>query len=239
MSKITKVTLIVLLTLITYSFTFSQDSINDRIVEIAENFLGTPYDPDPLGTYVRQKVIIHDEKVDCLYLVFRVIELALSTNESHSIEIALEKRFKTKGIISNGVVINYEDRYKYAEDAIPTGKLGNDITLLISDKISVTFSSRVHRFEFIPKSEICKIEKKLRNGDILFFVKHPKDRKVDEIIGHLGIVKIEGGKAFLIHASGYKVKNYKTTKNVGKVTKEPLCKYLMKSRFLGIKVTRL
>jgi hypothetical protein len=239
MLKAVKVTLIVLFLATTYSFAFSWSNINDRIVEIAESFLGTPYDPDPLGAYVRKKVIVYDEKVDCLYLVFRVIELAIATNESHSIEIALEKRFKTRGIISNGIVINYEDRYEYAEDIIPTGKFGNDITRLLSDKIAVTSSFRVPKFEFIPKSEICKVEKKLRNGDIVFFVKNPNKRNVDEIIGHLGIVKIEGSKAFLIHAKGHKVKNYENAENVGKVTKEPLCKYLMRSNFLGIKVTRL
>jgi len=230
----------VLLISISFPFScFSQGSVNERIVHFAEGFLGTDYDPDPLGAYVRKKVIVYDEKVDCVYLVFRSVELALANNESNSIEIALDKRFKTRGIMSNGLVLNYDDRYEYMEDVIPTGKLGKDITHSLSERIAHTSSPRVSDFDFIPKEEINKVAKKLKDGDIVYFVKGVKDRKENEIVGHLGIVKIERGEVFLIHASGIKVNDYTRVKSTGRVVKVPLCKYVLKSRFLGIKVTRM
>jgi len=41
--------------------------------------------------------------------------------------------------------------------------------------------------------------KRLKSGDIVFFVKKPEKRKVGEIIGHIGIIRVEksqkgGGK---------------------------------------------
>ena len=60
--------------------------------------MGTPYDIDPLGTYVARSVIVADEKVDCMYLVFRAVELALSSTPAEAIQIALQKRFHSKGV---------------------------------------------------------------------------------------------------------------------------------------------
>src|ERR1700690_2093600 len=102
--------------------------VGDRIAFWAEQFLETPYDPDPLGCYVRDKSIVADEKVDCMYLTFRVVELALASDPSRAIEIALEKRFRGKGIIEEGKILNYADRFQYGEDMIESGKWGREIT---------------------------------------------------------------------------------------------------------------
>ena len=40
--------------------------VGERIAFWAEKFIGTPYDTDPLGDYVRREVIVADERVDCM-----------------------------------------------------------------------------------------------------------------------------------------------------------------------------
>ncbi|MGD0282265.1 MAG: hypothetical protein ABSB95_07890, partial [Dissulfurispiraceae bacterium] len=97
-------------------------STGERIAVFAERFVGTPYDTDPLGTYVRQAVIVADEKVDCMYLVFRAVELALSSSPAEAVQAALQKRFHTKGVVTDGKVVNYDDRFAYGEDMISSGK---------------------------------------------------------------------------------------------------------------------
>ena len=52
--------------------------IGERIALWAEKFTGVPYDSDPLGEYVSKATIVADERMDCMYLTFRVVELALS-----------------------------------------------------------------------------------------------------------------------------------------------------------------
>ena len=79
---------------------------------------------------------------------------------------------------------------------------------------------------------------RLKSGDILFFATKPEKRKVGEIIGHMGIIKVKktdrnlkGGGIFLIHASGIKERG-------GTVKKILLREYLSRMGFLGVKITR-
>jgi hypothetical protein len=44
----------------------SQVHIGEKITLWAEEFLGTPYDPDPQGEYVTKKAIVADQRVDCM-----------------------------------------------------------------------------------------------------------------------------------------------------------------------------
>lgn len=210
--------------------------VGERIAFWAEKFIGTPYDQDPLGTYVSQRAIVADERVDCMYLVFRSVELALSTSPDEAIQIALEKRFHTRGIIQNGHVINYEDRLAYGEDMIFSGKWGREITSQIGETISIKGGrGKDYWHVLLPKQLLAEVGK-LRSGDLIFFVKFPEQRQKDEGIGHMGIIKVEEIKGkpevFLIHASGLKNKG-------GEVKKVPLRKYLARMPFMGVMVTRI
>ena len=80
--------------------------------------------------------------------------------------------------------------------------------------------------------------KRLKSGDLVFFAKKPEKREVDEIIGHMGIIKVteaernqRSREIFLIHASGTKGKG-------GAVKKVLLREYLSKMPFIGVKITR-
>jgi len=205
-------------------------TVGERIVFWAEKFIGTPYDQDPMGEYVTKAAIVADERVDCMYLTFRAVELALSRTPEEAIQIALERRFHSKGLLKDGRVLNYEDRYEYGEDMVASGKWGRDITSQVGKTKRIKGSRSKPFVDILPTDQIRNRIERVKNGDILFFVKKVEDRKVGEIVGHIGIVKVEQ-EAYLIHASGTKGKG-------GEVKKVPLKEYLLKMSFIGVMITR-
>jgi hypothetical protein len=212
--------------------------IGERIAFWAERFVGTPYDIDPIGEYVARGVIVADERVDCMYLTFRAVELALSNNPADAIEIALDKRFHTRGILKDSNVVNYDDRFEYGEDMIFSRKWGKEITSEIGRVAKIKGSRGLDSIDMLPLGELMKKMQKLKTGDIIFFIKNPKKRISEEIVGHIGIIKIEnrGQKTedrqiYLIHAGGIKGK--------GGIVKKVLFKDYIKSMpFIGAKITR-
>ena len=218
--------------------TLKGKSTGERIAIFAERFVGTPYDTDPLGTYVTRAVIVADEKVDCMYLVFRAVELALSSTPAGAVQTALEKRFHTKGVVTDGKVVNYDDRFAYGEDMIRSGKWGKDITTEIGKTVMIHSPRSAESIDMLPPAEVLKGMTRLKDGDLLFFIKDPSRSTSDEIVGHIGIIRISGGKTgavnsgiYLIHASGRKGKG-------GTVKKATLSNYLKTMPFIGVIITR-
>ncbi|MGC2061565.1 MAG: hypothetical protein WA610_01210 [Thermodesulfovibrionales bacterium] len=205
--------------------------VGDRIAFWAGQFVGTPYDPDPLGCYVREKVIVTDDKVDCMYLAFRAVELALAKGPEEATSIALEKRFVGTGVLQGGKVLNYADRFEYGEDMIESGKWGREITSEFGRTEQVAGSRGRDTVPVLSARDAAKNAGRLQNGDIVFFVRNPAKRISDEIIGHIGIIKKEANKTYLIHASGLKNKG-------GKVKKTLLADYLKIMPFIGLRVNR-
>lgn len=206
----------------------------ERIALWAEKFVGTPYDPDPLGEYVTKKTIVADERMDCMYLTFRAAELALSSTPDDAIQTALDKRFHNRGVINDGVVVNYEDRFEYGEDMIDSRKWGREITSELGAVSRIKGSRGRDMVVVVPKDTLnAMIRKgsKFRSGDIIFFITSPEKRVLDEIVGHIGIIKKEGSEIYLIHAGGLKNKG-------GEVKKVLLYDYLKTMPFHGIRVTR-
>jgi len=202
----------------------------ERIAFWAERFVGTPYDEYPLGEYVRKNVVVADERVDCMYLTFRTVELALGTDPGDSRRIALHLRFLHRGMVENGRVVNYEDRFQYGEDMIESGKWGREITSEIGENSTVTGPSGKSA-TFVPAGLISQSPGSFRSGDIVFFVNPPEKMAGGVIVGHIGIIKKETDKIYLIHASGKKERG-------GSVKKVLLGDYLSIMPFEGIKVTR-
>jgi len=213
-------------------------STGERIAYWVEQFIGVPYDPDPLGEYVSKATIVADERVDCMYLTFRAVELALSRTPEEAIQIALEKRFHSKGVLKDGQVMNYDDRFEYGEDMIESGKWGMEVTAEVGKMMKVKGSRGKNFVEILSTGMLLKGIKNLRSGDIVFFIKKPEERKRQEIVGHLGILKVEknpkskaGKEIYLIHASGIKGKG-------GVVKKVLLKEYLSEMPFIGVRITR-
>lgn len=205
--------------------------LGERIARWAEEFVGTPYDPDPLGEYVTKKTIVADGRVDCMYHTFRSVELALSLTPAEAVEAALEKRFKTRGVLSGGEVANYDERFQYAMDMLASGKWGTDITRQLASTEQIPGARGFGAVHIIPALLVPEAEKGLTSGDIVFFVKDPQKRAVGEIIGHIGIVKRDESGVWLIHASGRKNRG-------GEVRKILLGDYTKSMPFVGIKVSR-
>ena len=207
----------------------------ERIAFWAGKFVGTPYDRDPLGIYVTRQTIVADDAVDCMYLTFRAVELALSRTPEEAIQVALDKRFRTRGVLQEGKVANYEDRFQYGEDMVESGKWGKEITDRVGRTARIRGSRGRDFYEVLPPHEIARKKDRLRSGDLLFFFKIPEKRVVEEGVGHMGIVKVEGQesekKIFMIHASG-------TKSSGGAVKKVLLIDYLSAMPFVGVKVTR-
>jgi hypothetical protein len=212
--------------------------IGEKIAFWAEKFIGVPYDTDPLGEYVSRATIVADQRVDCMYLTFRAVELALSETPEEAIQVALEKRFHSKGILKEGQVINYDDRFEYGEDMIESGKWGKEVTSEFGEMMRIRGSRGKDFVEAISAVRLLKGMKNLKSGDIIFFVVKPEKRKAGEIIGHMGFIKVEerldnpgSREAYLIHASGTKRKG-------GAVKKVLLKEYLSKMPFTGAQITR-
>ena len=207
-------------------------STGERVAFWAEQFIDLPYDPDPLGEYVRNNVLVADDRVDCMYHTFRSVELAMGKDPADSLTVALDKRFHGKGILDNGKVSNYADRFRYGEDMLESGKWGREITAELGETVMIKGARGRERVAMIRKHDIPNMQNMLRNGDLVFFVKDPKKRVSGEIIGHIGIIKTEEEKTYLVSAFGRKNRG-------GTVRKILLSEYSAAMPFAGIRVSRL
>ncbi len=214
--------------------------LGKRIVYWAARFIGTPYDPDPLGLYVRTNRIVADEKVDCMYHTFRSVELAQSETPGQAIEKALSLRFLTRGKLVDGLVQNYNERFQYGEDMVISGKWGKNITADLGETQKIPGSRGQNEVDILPKSVLMTkaMQTKLQDGDIIYWVKDPKKRVVEEIVAHLSIVRIKSDKPYVIHAAGSKNTKQWATRNGGKVKEVPFSDYVRDMRFIGAFVTR-
>lgn len=205
--------------------------LGERIAFWAETFVGTPYDTDPLGEYVRRNVIVADERVDCMYLAFRAVELAMSRDADEALRVALDMRFRHRGRTEDGKVLNYDGRFQYGEEMLESGKWGMEVTTDLGDTRTI-MTPDGKEIEFVSAEMVTKNPALFQSGDIVFFVNPPEKIAEGIVIGHIGILKREKDAVYLIHASGRKERG-------GEVKKIPFCDYLTAMPFIGIRVSRL
>jgi hypothetical protein len=212
--------------------------LNERIAFWAGSFVGTPYDTDPLGLYVRTNRIVADEKVDCMYLTFRSVELAQTKTPEKALDRALDLRFITQGKVADGLVTNYDQRFQYGVDMVMSKKWGRNITADLGKTSRIAGSRGRDTVDILPKKVLStwKLRRKLRDGDIIYWVKDPKKRVVGEIVGHLSFVRVKGGTPYLIHASGNK--DRKDKPGGGEVKEVTVYTYVKHMPFIGAFVTR-
>lgn len=212
--------------------------LGERIAFWAKKFVGTPYDTDPLGEYVVRRAIVADERVDCMYLTFRALELAMGHTPEEAVSIALDKRFQGRGVLKDNMVVNYDERFQYGEDMIDSGKWGREKTGDIGPLTYIRGERGRDRVGMVSKGAILQLltrgkmsDQVFRSGDFVFFLKPPDKRVAGEIVGHIGIIKREGNNLYLIHASG--------RKNYGGAVKMVFFKdYVSSMPFAGVRVTR-
>jgi hypothetical protein len=173
-----------------------------------------------------------------MYLTFRAVELALTNTSGEAIDKALTMRFHTRGILKDGKVVNYDDRYQDGIDMIRSGKYGAEITARLGKTRQILEPNSGDPIDFLPAVEMQKGMNQLNTGDIVYFVRDPSRRAVGGIIAHMGILKIEqrnggfGRTVYLIHASG-------TKRRGGLVKKVLLDEYLSHMPYAGVKISRL
>jgi len=90
----------------------------------------------------------------------------------------------------------------------------------------------------LPKQTLLfkKLQNQLQDGDIIYWVKDPKKRMVEEIVAHLSFVHRKNEKAYLIHAAGTKDSATKT--GGGMVKEVTFADYVRDTKFIGAFVTR-
>ena len=225
-----------------FSNVATSGELGDKIAKYANSFVGTPYDRIPIGLYVQSRKLIIDDEIDCMYLVFRSVPLALADGDNKKAsDIACNKMFHDKcKLDKDGLVTNYENRFDYSEDMIFSGKWGKSI--YAENEMSVMAGSRHYkRFYYVKSQDFInskKLQQRVQNGDILFLYKFSEKRsKLNEAIGHLGIIEVKNGEIYLIHASGRKGHDVPQ----GKVVKVKLTSYLAakKEKWAGIYLTRI
>ena len=156
------------------------DDLGDKIAKYANRFVGTPYDRIPIGLYVQSRKLIIDDEIDCMYLVFRSVPLALADGDNKkAAEIACDKMFHDKcKLDKDGLVTNYENRFDYSEDMISSGKWGKSI--YADNEMSVMAGSRHYkRFHYVKSQDFInskKLQQRVQNGDILLLFKFPEKR---------------------------------------------------------------
>ena len=114
-----------------------------------------------------------DERVDCMYLTFRAVELALTNSPDEAIDKALTMRFHTRGILKDGKVVNYDDRYQDGIDMIRSGKYGAEITARLGKTRQIAEPNSGDTIDFLPAAELQKSMNRLNTGDIFYFVRDP------------------------------------------------------------------
>jgi hypothetical protein len=113
-----------------------------------------------------------------MYHVFRSVELAQSSTPGEAIDKALDLRFITKGTLVDGLVANYDQRFQYGEDMVYSGKWGKNITADLGTIKKITGSRGRDEVDILPKNILATqaLQKKLQDGDIVYWVKDPKTR---------------------------------------------------------------
>jgi len=201
------------------------------------------------GGYAKEGLLVDDHALDCVSLVYRVCELARSHSESDALRIALATRFA--GVPADSLYdaegrVDYDrpEHLDYSLDMVRSGHWGLDVTRRLSGAApDGTGSSRyaADSFWFVP--EIDLVESELREGDLVWLVLNPAHADGRRlrfehglVIGHLGVVIVEDGRPWLVHAASSPLEGWYEG---GRVVAVPLSEYLARvDRFSGLLVTR-
>jgi hypothetical protein len=201
------------------------------------------------GGYVAEGELVRDDRQDCVSLMYRVTELARAEDHRDAVTVALRTRFAgapVDSLIDPEGRVNYDlpEHLDFSLDMIRSGHWGVDVTgSLTGARPDRAGSSRYEAGSFVVGPEAELAEDELREGDIAWFVldpEHPAGAKLRReyglVIGHIGIVIIEEGKPWLVHAASSGLPGWYEG---GTVVTVPLVEYLQRvERYSAIMVTR-
>ena len=199
--------------------------------------------------YVAERDLVRDHRQDCVSLLYRCTELARARDHRDAIAVALATRFA--GADPDSVVdaegrVDYDNpaHLDYSLDMIRSGHWGTDVTMRVGTAEPDTVGTSrypARSFSYVPKAKLDPAA--LREGDMCWFVLDPgvaSARKLRDtyglVIGHVGLVIVEDGQPWLVHAA---VSGLSGWYEGGTVVKVPLTEYLGRvERFTGVMITR-
>ncbi len=226
-------------------------------LRMAESFKGTPYVAHTLEGNSTEQLVCRFDALDCTTLVDAAVSLALARQKNLSYEQFLAELTHLR--YAGGTVDGYASRQHYflswrnenqhrglLQDI--TQRLGGipyekqiDFMSTHADLYKGIISADVlkqiaqneklineQKYSFIPKVSVRAVESRLADGDIIGITSTVPGLDCN----HQGIVKMVGGRAYLVHAS--------TTAKRVITSPEPLTDYLNSvKRHSGIIVLRL
>jgi hypothetical protein len=206
------------------------------------------FGPSPDG-YVAEREVVRDHRQDCISLLYRCGELARARDHRDAVAVALGTRFAgadPESVVAADGGVDYDSpaHLDYSLDMIRSGHWGRDITAQVGvAAIDTVGTSRypAGTFSYVPKTALDPAA--LREGDVAWFVLDPgvpSARKLRDqyglVIGHVGLVIVEDGRPWLVHAA---VSGLSGWYEGGTVVKVPLTEYLGRvEKFAGLMVTR-
>lgn len=232
-------------------------TLPELTLRMAETFLGVPYVAHTLEGSTTERLICRFDALDCTTLVDVSVALALAKKENLDYNQFLKKMTQLR--YAGGTVDGYSSRQHYflswRNQGTKEGLL-EDVTRALGgipypkkidfmsahadlykgidseevlDKIKAN-EQRVNadKYFYIPKASVQKIEAKLQDGDIIGITSTIPGLDCN----HQGIIKMQKGRAHLVHAS--------TSAKKVIVSPEPLADYLNSvKRHSGIIVLRM
>jgi len=206
------------------------------------------YGRDPQG-YVTQGRLVDDCHTDCVLFFYRTTELGRSSSALEAVQFAFGTRFygaSLEEVVRPDGRVDYDTpvHLEYAMDILRSGYWGADITASLGPTVADAAGAARYpagTVTYVPKEKL--VAEKLQSGDIVYFITDettPRGRSVREIgdlIGHLGIIKVENGTPVLIHAAS---KGLAGLYPGARVEKVPLATYLERvGNFKGVMATRI
>ena len=207
------------------------------------------FGPSPDG-YVAERALVRDHRQDCISLLYRCVELARARDHRDAVAVALGTRFAgadPESVVDAEGRVDYDNpaHLDYSLDMIRSGHWGREVTASVGAAVTDTVGTSRYpagSFSYVPKVRLDAAA--LREGDVVWFVLDPgaaSARKLRDqyglVIGHVGLVIVEDGRPWLVHAA---VSGLSGWYEGGTVVKVPLTEYLGRvEKFAGVMVTRM
>lgn len=200
--------------------------------------------------YVAERALVRDHRQDCISLLYRCTELARARYHRDAVAVALRTRFagaEPDSVVDAQGRVDYDHpaHLDYSLDMIRSGHWGREITAAVGEAAVDTVGTSRYpagSFAYVPKAQLEAAA--LREGDVVWFVLDPgvaSARKLRDqyglVIGHVGLIIVEEGRPWLVHAA---VSGLSGWYEGGTVVKVPLTEYLGRvEKFAGVMVTRM
>jgi hypothetical protein len=201
------------------------------------------------GGYVAEGLLVPGRRHDCISLLYRTTELARAADARDAVRLALSLRFAGADpelVVAPDGRVDYErpEHLDYSLDMVRSGHWGRDVTASLPGAApDREGSSRYPAGSFVAVPAASLDPEVLREGDLAWLVLDPADeaaRRLREehglVIGHVGIVIVEAGEPWLVHAASRPLPGWYERAGVASV---PLAVYLERvERYGAVIVTR-